>query len=197
MINVVSKIIDVLGSDSRIGKKYLGLGGSYSGPCFPRDSINFATYLKKIKAKNYIPIAVDRINQFQINRYIDVYKKSSKIIVKKPVIGICGIAYKQNAAITDFSPGLQIVNKIKKKNKVIVYDEDKILKSLNQNNNFSYITDLKKFFNMSDIIFICYKNKKFKKIQNFRAKNKKVIIDLWNFLNFKDKNIVYKVLGVS
>lgn len=193
----VSKIIDVLGSDSRIGKKYLGLGGSYSGPCFPRDSINFATYLKKIKAKNHIPIAVDKINQYQINRYIDVYKKYSKWIKKKPTVGICGIAYKQNAAITDFSPGLQILEKLKKKCKIIIYDESKILKSLSQNNNYSYNTNLENFFDKSDIIFVCYKNEKFKKIQNFKTKNKKVIIDLWNFLNFKDKHIVYKALGIS
>ena len=193
----VSKIIDVLGSDSRIGKKYLGLGGSYSGPCFPRDSINFATYLKKINAKNYIPIAVDKINHYQINRYVDIYKEYSKNIKKIPTVGICGIAYKKNASITDFSPGLQIVEKLKKKSKIIIYDESKILNSLTQNNNFSYYTNLKKFFDKSDIIFVCYKNEKFKKIQNFKTKNKKVIIDLWNFLNFKDKHIVYKALGIS
>ena len=193
----VSKIIDVLGSDSRIGKKYLGLGGSYSGPCFPRDSINFATYLRKINAKNYIPIAADEINKFQINRYVEVYKKFSNKMSKKPTVGICGIAYKQNAAITDFSPGLQILKKLEKKNKVIIYDENKILKSLNTENNFTYYTNFKNFFDKSDIIFVCYKNDKFKKIQNYKAKNKKVIIDLWNFLNFKDKNITYKVVGIS
>jgi len=68
---------------------------------------------------------------------------------------------------------------------------------LTQNNNFTYYTNLKKFFDKSDIIFVCYKNEKFKKIQNFKTKNKKVIIDLWNFLNFKDKHIVYKALGIS
>lgn len=193
----VSKIINVLGSDSRIGKKYLGLGGSYSGPCFPRDSINFATYLKKINAKNYIPIAVDKINQMQINRYISAFKKLSKNLNKKFTVGICGIAYKQNAAITDFSPGLQIFQKLKKKNKVIIYDEDKILKSLNQNNNFTFYTNLKDFFDKSDFIFVCYKNDAFKKIQNYKTNNKKIVIDLWNFLKFKNKKIVYKALGVS
>ena len=193
----VSRIIDVLGSDNRIGRKYLGLGGSYSGPCFPRDSINFATYLKKIKAKNYIPIAADEVNKFQINRYVEMYKKFSKKIAKKPTVGICGLAYKQNAAITDFSPGLQILEKLKKKNNVIIYDESKILKSLNKDNNLAYYTNLKDFFDKSDIIFVCYKNDKFKKIQNYKTENKKVIIDLWNFLNFKNKNITYKVLGIS
>ena len=71
------------------------------------------------------------------------------------------------------------------------------MKSLKKNNNLTYYTDIKDFFDKSDIIFVCYKNNKFKKIQNYKTENKKVIIDLWNFLNFKNKNITYKVLGVS
>ena len=193
----ISKIINVLGSDSRIGKKYLGLGGSYSGPCFPRDSINFATYLKKINTKNYIPIAVDKINQFQIKRYISIFKKLSKNLNKKFTIGICGIAYKPNAAITDFSPGLQIFQKLVKKNKIIVYDESKILKSINPKRNFVFNTNIKDFFDKSDFIFVCYKNDKFKKVQNYKTNKKKIVVDLWNFLKFKDKKIIYKALGVS
>ena len=192
----VSKVIDTLGSDSRIGKKYLSLGGPYSGPCFPRDSINFASYLKKINAKNYIPLAAEKINQFQISRYMQIFNKLSKKI-KKPTIGICGITYKKNAAITDFSPGLQLIKKFEKKNKIIIFDEYKILKSLKKNKNLNYCENLKKFYSKSDVIFICYKNDKFKAMQNFKIDNKKIIIDLWNFLKFKNKKVNYKVVGIS
>jgi len=34
----IHAILDALGSDSRIGKKYLRAGLSYGGPCFPRDN---------------------------------------------------------------------------------------------------------------------------------------------------------------
>ena len=193
----VSNIINVLGCDTRIGHKYLGLGGSYSGPCFPRDSINFAIYLKKIKTANFIPLAADKVNKLQIKRYIEIYKNFSKKIPKAKTIGICGIAYKQNAAVTDFSPGLQILEKLKKGNNVIVHDESNILKTMKINNKFKCDTNLKSFFKKCDIIFICYKNKKFKPIENYSTKNKKIVIDLWNYLNFKNKNILYKALGVS
>lgn len=193
----VSKIIHVIGSDSRIGHKYLGLGGSYSGPCFPRDSINFATYLKKTKIPNFIPIAADKINKLQIQRYIETYKTLSKKIYKIKTIGICGIAYKKNAAVTDFSPGLQISEKLKKNCNILIYDERDILNMIKPKNKFKYETNLKSFFNKSDIIFICYKNEKFKKIQNYSTTNKKIVIDLWNYMKFKNKNIIYKALGVS
>ena len=34
----IHAILDALGNDSRIGKKYLRAGLSYGGPCFPRDN---------------------------------------------------------------------------------------------------------------------------------------------------------------
>ena len=42
-----SKILYAIGQDSRIGNKYLSLGALYSGPCFPRDNLNFSKYLIK------------------------------------------------------------------------------------------------------------------------------------------------------
>jgi UDPglucose 6-dehydrogenase len=193
----VSKIVSVVGSDSRIGRKYLGLGGSYSGPCFPRDSLNFSTYLKKVGAKNYIPIAVEKINQYQIQRYLKLFKKFSKTFKKKPTIGICGITYKKNTIVTDFSPGMQIIKKLINKNKIIIYDEYKVSNSIIKKNKIIYYSNIKNFFNNADVIFVCYVNKKFKDLQNFESKNKKVIIDLWNFLNIKSSKITYKSLGIS
>lgn len=43
----VSKILNAIGADRRIGSKYLELGALFSGPCFPRDNLNFTSYLKK------------------------------------------------------------------------------------------------------------------------------------------------------
>jgi UDPglucose 6-dehydrogenase len=34
----IHTMLDAIGSDSRIGKKYLRAGLSYDGPCFPRDN---------------------------------------------------------------------------------------------------------------------------------------------------------------
>lgn len=193
----ISKVINTLGNDSRIGKKYLGLGGSYSGPCFPRDSLNFSTYLKKVKAKNYIPIAVEKINQFQIHRYLKIFNKSLKLFNKKPTIGICGVVYKKNTTITDFSPGIQIIKKLIKKNKIIIYEETKVNDSFIRKNKIHCCSNIHDFFNKSDIIFICYKNNIFKKMQKFKPNRIKVVIDFWNYLNFKENKIIYKSLGIS
>lgn len=193
----VSKIIEVAGSDSRIGKKYLGLGGQFSGPCFPRDSLNFAVYLKKSKSIDCMPLAVEKVNQLQISRYLKLIKTYSKIFKRKPSIGICGIAYKNNTTLTELSPGVNIIRKIHSKSSVFVYDKKEVLDNFKCKFNFTYCYNFNKFFKLSDIIFLCYPNKNFKKIQSFNSTNKKVIIDLWNFLKLKNKNIIHHALGVS
>ena len=53
------------------------------------------------------------------------------------------------------------------------------------------------FFEKSNIIFICYKDDKFKKLEKMKSNKKKVIIDLWNFLNIKQKNIIINKVGLS
>ena len=41
------KILNAIGSDSRIGKKYMQPGGPFSGPCFPRDNQALLNFSKK------------------------------------------------------------------------------------------------------------------------------------------------------
>ena len=189
----VSKILNTIGHDKRIGHDYLSLGALYAGPCFPRDNKNFAQYLSKIKISNQIPLTTDKINSIQIKRYIHIFNKLRKKFKNKVTIGICGLSYKKNTSITTNSPGLELLKYFRKKNHVVVYDE--IIPEINYRINF--YRDIKKFFVDSDIIFICYKNDKFKIIEKFNCNKKKIIIDLWNYINIKKKNIILKKVGVN
>jgi UDPglucose 6-dehydrogenase len=188
-----SKILNAIGADKRIGNKYLELGALFSGPCFPRDNLNFTHYLKKKKLKSYIPEAIDNTNNSQITRYINFFYKYKKYLKKKIIIGICGLNYKENTNLAEKSPGEQLFNYYKKKYSIIVYDEIRPL----TNYKFEYTDDIKYFFNKTNFIFICYKNKKFKKLENLKSKTKKVIIDMWNYTNFKQKNVILKRIGVN
>jgi UDPglucose 6-dehydrogenase len=189
----ISKILKTIGQDKRIGNKYLTLGALYAGPCFPRDNRNFAKYLKKIKVPNHIPITTDKINNIQLSRYIDAYNKIKKNFKNKITVGICGLSYKINTPITVESPGEKLLNYFNNKNKVIIYDDQ--YPEIKQKINF--YKDIKKFFNQTDVIFICYKNNKFKKIEKFKSRKLKVVIDLWNYINIKNENILLKKVGIN
>ncbi len=189
----VSNILNVIGEDKRIGKKYLSLGASYSGPCFPRDNLNFISYLKKQKVNFSLLASTDKINNIQINRYVEILKKEIKQIKKRPIIGICGLSYKENTSVTTKSPAIDIYNKLNKKYKIIFYDTN----SMEDFPNKNFFKNQKKFFNKSDVIFVCYKNQRFRKLGNFKSKNKKIIIDLWNFIKSNQNNTIIKKIGIS
>ena len=58
----LEKILKVVGSDSRIGSKYMRPGGPFSGPCLPRDvkALNFDAENKNYK--NFIATASGKTN---------------------------------------------------------------------------------------------------------------------------------------
>jgi UDPglucose 6-dehydrogenase len=188
-----SKILSAIGDDKRIGKKYLSLGAMYSGPCFPRDNLNFISYLKKKKVNHSLLKSTDEVNNIQVKRYIKIFNKELKIFKKKPIIGICGLSYKENTLVNTKSPALEIYKKLSKKFKVIFHDtnipDDFYKKNFYKNS--------KTFFDKSNIIFVCYKNNKFQKLGKYKAKQKKVIIDIWNFIETNKKNIIIRKIGIS
>src|SRR6266704_5703468 len=55
--------LDAIGSDSRIGKKYLRAGLSYGGPCFPRDNRLLAYTARQVGLEAPLAEATDRVNQ--------------------------------------------------------------------------------------------------------------------------------------
>lgn len=191
-----SVILNTIGFDKRIGHKYLSLGAMFSGPCFPRDNLNFAKYLKKNKLNYSLPNVIDEINDLQFSRYKKIFNKNKIFIKKKPTIGICGLTYKDNTPLTTKSPGMRLLNFFKNTNRVYIYDD------YIENNNLNkskHLTNIKEFFYKSDIIFICYRDNKFKKLEKFNSTKNKIIIDLWNFLKSNKRNTKLKIvkLGIS
>lgn len=182
----VANILNAIGTDSRIGKKYLGVGAKFSGPCFPRDNIALAKYCKKLGSSHFLPLAADKENNLQLGRYIDKLEDVIKINkIKKPSIGIMGLTYKSSTDVTEQSPGLELLSKLKNKYKVSFYDpyiKKKSTLSKYQIGSFEY------FLKKNKIFFLCYTDKHF--VLNKKISKKIYIIDLWNFYPIsKSKNV--------
>ena len=68
-------ILNAVGSDKRIGHRYLKPGYSYGGPCFPRDNRALGGYIEKIGIDPLIPKATDAMNKlhtkFQAQQLLD------------------------------------------------------------------------------------------------------------------------------
>lgn len=92
---VNSKIIlETIGTDSRIGQKYMKPGGPFSGPCLPRDNQALVKYCKDISVENYLSEGALNTNQTTIENL------KKQILTLKELgeksISFAGIGYKSN-----------------------------------------------------------------------------------------------------
>ncbi len=97
----VDAVTNALGADSRIGKKYLRAGSSYGGPCFPRDNRALSYVCDKYDVAAGIPKTTDKENSDLINDF------AHDILKWHPTgVGILGLSYKPDTAVTEQSFGL-------------------------------------------------------------------------------------------
>ena len=62
MEDEVKTVLKAIGSDSRIGTKYLNYGFGFGGPCFPRDNRAFAAYASKAGVETPLGATTDKFN---------------------------------------------------------------------------------------------------------------------------------------
>ena len=62
MESEVQTILRAIGSDSRVGKKFLKYGFGFGGPCLPRDNRALSNYAKKYNANAKLSELVDEMN---------------------------------------------------------------------------------------------------------------------------------------
>ena len=188
------KILDAIGSDMRINKKYLGLGTMFSGPCFPRDNTAMINFFSKVKSNSSLFKATSLINDYQAARYLKIIKKYPK----SKRIGFLGLTYKSGTDLFTDSPAFYLYKRFNSKFKNFYgydpYFREDTINQINKNyKSFLALSNYNKFVSSCDIIILCYKDVKFKKL--LKEKNK-LIIDPWNYLKFSKKT-KYVSLGIN
>lgn len=92
----VNSVLTAVGTDGRIGRKYLGYGFGYGGPCLPRDNRSFATFAKKVGLKYNLGTVTDEINNQHAKFVCDYFEKMNSN--KKPFY-FDSITYKRGTDI--------------------------------------------------------------------------------------------------
>jgi UDPglucose 6-dehydrogenase len=116
----VDVVTHAVGSDSRIGAKYLKGATAYGGPCFPRDNLAFAAMARAVGANAGIAEATDALNRYQIERVAGAVE--ARYSGAGPV-GILGLSYKPDTAVVEESPGLALLRRLVDSGyRVVAYD---------------------------------------------------------------------------
>lgn len=101
----VDIVTDAVGTDSRIGKKYLKGAAAFGGPCFPRDSRALAALAESMGARGDLARATQSINDYQSERLV---KLISSFVEPGSTVAILGLSYKPDTAVTEESAGLNL-----------------------------------------------------------------------------------------
>lgn len=116
----IHAILDAIGSDSRIGRKYLKSGTSYGGPCFPRDNRLIAYTARRLGLSAPLAEASDAVNEMTKEQLVADIAAAAQ---PGATVAILGMSYKPDTYITEESAGLHAAQQLKRAGfRVLVHD---------------------------------------------------------------------------
>lgn len=104
----IEEICQGIGSDSRIGPKFLRAGIGYGGSCFPKDIAAFQSVAHDCGYPFRLLDEVRRINEEQLQRYLRKVRKALWTLKGKR-LAVLGLAFKSGTDDVRESPAIQVV----------------------------------------------------------------------------------------
>jgi UDPglucose 6-dehydrogenase len=194
-----------IGSDPRIGNKFLNAGIGFGGSCFPKDVSSLIDMYKKNKINSYLLSSVKAVNLNQKNNFINKIKlhfKNSDF--KDKTFMIWGLSFKPETDDVRESVGIKLVKDLSKKvKKLYLYDPiamQNAKQELNKLTNIEFIKNQYTKINDCDALILCTEWKSFANpnIKMLKKLKGQVIFDGRNCLNkdnFVKNNIKYVGIG--
>ena len=190
-----------IGSDQRIGERFLRAGPAYGGSCFPKDTRALSDTAKKFKSNLSI---VDTVIKSNENRKKLLIKKIDKILkgkIKNKVITFLGVTFKPNTDDMREASSIPIIKYLNKKKCTIkYYDPSGEKNEFKRLQNVKYHSTINSACSNSDLIIIHTEWNDFKLI-NFKKivkKNSFIIYDMRNIYSpTKMKRLNIKYFGIG
>jgi UDPglucose 6-dehydrogenase len=190
-----------MGSDVRIGSRFLRAGPAYGGSCFPKDTKGLVSIADKEKINLSIVKSVIKSNNRRKNlllkRIHNIFAKN----VKNKKIVFLGVTFKPNTDDMRDAASLYMVPYLHKKKAIIsYYDPTGKKKEFAKLKNCNFHSNIKDACKNADLIILHtewdeFKSLDFKKL----LKNKKFTLydlrNLYSVQQMKKKNIKYFSIG--
>lgn len=197
----VAKVAEGVGSDLRIGNKFLNAGCGYGGFCFPKDIEAFIRIAEK-KGYNFELLkAVKKINEEQKDLMV---KKIESALwnLKGKTIGILGLSFKPGTDDLRFAPSIDIIGKLKLNGaKICAFDPQAMKAARKVFKDIKFCRDVYETARGSDCLVILTEWNEFKQIDFKRLRRllrQPVIIDGRNIYEpQKMKRMGFRYFGVG
>lgn len=207
----INKVRIGIGSDTRIGNKFLYAGCGYGGSCFPKD---VKALIQTAKENDYSPILLQATQQINFNQKYIIAEKvinffdKLKIDSRDLTFGIWGLSFKPNTDDMREAPSLYIIDTlIKYGAKIKVYDpkamdiaKNYYFKNLN---NIIYCNSKYEAIEGVDALILLTEWKEFQlpDFNEMKSLMKRQIIfdgrNQYEKFNLKEKGFYYSQIGVK
>jgi UDPglucose 6-dehydrogenase len=109
----VEQVREGIGSDSRIGRRFLSPGVGYGGSCFPKDLLAFRSVARENGCHFGLLDETVRVNEEQRNRFMRKVRKALWTLKGKK-LAVLGLAFKNGTDDLRESPAVSIINALLK-----------------------------------------------------------------------------------
>ncbi len=112
-----------IGTDSRIGNKFLYAGIGYGGSCFPKDVRALLKTAKDYNVQMQVIQKVEEVNEKQKLRLLDKIEKHFNGELQGKIFGVWGLAFKPMTDDMREAPSIPLLQELHKRGAVVkVYD---------------------------------------------------------------------------
>lgn len=200
----VSKVADGMGTDARIGPKFLAAGLGYGGSCFPKDVQALSRLAQEFNIDTPILNSVHSVNESMIDYAADLILSMDFENEEEITFNFFGLAFKPNTDDIRESASIKLIELLASKGcKINVYDP--IVKSYTSNlnwNKIKVIQDVREFIDLSADAFIIGTDHSCIKEFDFAAakRNMKaaVIVDTRNMFSYNSPQISgYRYISIG
>jgi len=172
-----------IGSDSRIGSRFLRPGPAYGGSCFPKDTKGLVSAAEKHKTNLSIVKSVINSNHKRVNLLTERVHSILGKNLKNKKISILGVTFKPNTDDMRDSTSLKMIPYYCKRGaKVSYYDPSGEKKEFKKIKNCTYKKGIKENCVNADLIILLTEWDEFKSI-DFKKINKKKNLKIYDLRN--------------
>jgi UDPglucose 6-dehydrogenase len=199
----IQEVCKGIGSDSRIGSRFLNAGIGYGGSCFPKDVQAFNVVARQVNYEFGLLTEVMRINADQRRRFLKKVKGALWTLRGKKV-GVLGLAFKSDTDDVRESPALGIIEALLAEGaRVQVYDPAAMenAKVFLSDSDVTYATDAYEAAKGCDALLILTEWREFAELDltKIRAALKHPIVidgrNLYSPAQLADAGFIYHSIG--
>ena len=185
----VSKVMEGVGMDRRIGPEFLGAGLGYGGSCFPKDIAALIQLAKRADYNFKILKAVQATNQVQLDFFIKKVTAACGGSLRNKKIAVLGLAFKPETSDVREARSIYVIRRLKRQGaKVRACDPVAVAEVKKMIRNVDFFTDPYETLRGADALLLVTEWKEFQKLDFKKAKRlmrSPVVVDGRNIYNRK------------